>query len=258
MLPGLLCHIGGPRYVLIGGIGATAHQGGGDRIGVAFLLDGGGKLGYGARQVGRMRPHHVRLQFGEIDLHYLLVVLLRLQRRFRVRHQQLTVLVGHLRQPVAPRGLEVGFHANVIGEDGAGGAQFRAHVADCALARGAEAFHAGAKVFDDTVGAAGHCEQAAEVEDHVLGGGPAAGLPGELDADDLGVQHLPGKVSHHVHGLSAADAGSHHAQAACVGGMRVRADHQAAGEGVVFQYDLVNNAGARLPEANAVAARHGL
>ena len=39
--------------------------------------------------------------------------------------------------------------------------------------------------------------------------------------------------------------------------MGIRSDHHAAGEGVVFQDDLVDDAGAGLPEADAVARRGG-
>lgn len=42
------------------------------------------------------------------------------------------------------------------------------------------------------------------------------------------------------------------AQAASVGRVRVSSDHEQAGEGVVLQDDLMNDAGARLPESNAV------
>ena len=41
-------------------------------------------------------------------------------------------------------------------------------------------------------------------QDDVLGDGPAAKLSGQLDPDHLGALKLPGDVSHHVHGVSAA------------------------------------------------------
>ncbi|MBT5580557.1 MAG: hypothetical protein HOJ56_09630, partial [Acidimicrobiaceae bacterium] len=48
-----------------------------------------------------------------------------------------------------------------------------------------------------------------------------------------------------------------HAQAACVGCVRVRADHEASREGVVLEHDLMDDAGAGLPEAAAVLGRNG-
>ena len=50
---------------------------------------------------------------------------------------------------------------------------------------------------------------------------------------------LPGHAGHDVHGVGAAHANGAHAQAAGVGGVRVGADHHAAGERVVLQHNLV-------------------
>jgi hypothetical protein len=71
-----------------------------------------------------------------------------------------------------------------------------------------------------------------------------------------GQRTLKGKPGHHVDRVGAADADGDHAQAAGVGGVAVGADHHAAGEGVVLEHHLVDDAGARLPEADAVLGRH--
>ena len=51
-------------------------------------------------------------------------------------------------------GLEVTLHAGVVREDGGGGADFRAHVADCAHAGAADAVDARSMIFHDGSGAA--------------------------------------------------------------------------------------------------------
>ena len=97
----------------------------------------------------------------------------------------------------------------------------------------------------------------AEVEDDVLGRGPAAQLAGQAHADQLRVLHLPRQPGHDVDRVRAAHAGGEHAQPAGVGRVRVGADHHPAGEGVVLEHDLVDDPGARLPEADAVLPRGG-
>jgi len=68
----------------------------------------------------------------------------------------------------------------------------------------------------------------------------------------LGTLELPRDVGHDVDGVGAADADAEAAEAAAVGRVRVGADHQQAGERVVLQNDLVDDARAGLPEADAV------
>ena len=72
------------------------------------------------------------------------------------------------------------------------------------------------------------------------------------------MQHLPGEVGQHIHGVRAAHARREHPEAARVRRVRVRTDHHAAREGVVLQHHLMNDARARLPEARAVPLRHRL
>ena len=56
----------------------------------------------------------------------------------------------------------------------------------------------------------------------------------------LGRLQLPRQPSHHVHRISTTNTHSTHAQAAGVDSVAVSADHHAAGDGVVLQYDLVD------------------
>ncbi len=113
----------------------------------------------------------------------------------------------------------------------------------------------GPEVLDDLVGAALDGQQPAEISDDVLGGGPAAELAGEVHADQLGIEHFPGQPRHRLAAVRAAHADGDHAEAARVGGVGVGADHEAAREGVVLEHHLVDDAGARLPEPDAVLLR---
>ena len=141
----------------------------------------------------------------------------------------------------------------VEGEEGGGGADLRAHVADRALAGGADAAGARAEILDDAAGAALDAQDPGHAEDDILGRGPAAEFAGQLDADDAGEAQFPGHAHHDVHRVGPAHADGDHAQAAGVGGVAVGADHHTAGKGVVLQHHLVDDARARLPEAHAVA-----
>lgn len=70
---------------------------------------------------------------------------------------------------------------------------------------------------------------------HTLGGCPPAQLARELHANDLGALELPGDARHHVHGISAADANADTAEAAAVGRVRVRTNHQKARVHIVLR-----------------------
>ena len=73
----------------------------------------------------------------------------------------------------------------------------------------------------------------------------------------FGIQHLPGQPRHRLHGVRAADADRARAEAAGVRRVRVGADDQRARESVLLQDDLVDDAGARAPEAGAVLGGRG-
>ena len=66
---------------------------------------------------------------------------------------------------------------------------------------------------------------------------------------------LPRLSSEYVYGVGATDTHGYHAQATGIGGVRVGTHHHAAGEGVVLQDHLVDDAGSRSPEANAITRR---
>ena len=70
-------------------------------------------------------------------------------------------------------------------------------------------------------------------------------LPGQVHSDMGGVEHFPRQPGHDVYSVSPADADSARPKAAGIGRVRVRADDQLAGEGVMLQHHLVNDPGAR-------------
>ena len=196
----------------------------------------------------------VRFQGGEVNFHDAVVVLLRVLGHFEVGGEQVAVFGGQVGQGGASGGAQVGSHALVVGEHIAGGAQFGAHIADGAFAGGGYGRGAGAEVFNDGVGAAGHGEGVGEADDDILGRRPAVHCAGEFDADDLRVADFPGQAGHHIGGVGAAHADGQGAQPAAVDGVGISADDEAAGEGVFFQHHLVDDAGAGAPEAHPVAA----
>ena len=250
---GLAGHVGRAAHVLVGGVGAGADQRGRQLDRIVLL----GQLSLEGRdrpiQVGRIGADDVRLQRAQVDLDHPVVVALRVGLDLGVGLQVLGDLLGQAGHIGPLGGPQIGRHARVEGEERGGGADLRAHVADGALAGGADGARAGAEVLDDGAGAALDGQDAGHLEDHVLGRGPAVELAGQLDADHGRPAQLPGHAHHHVDRVRAADADGHHAQPAGVGGVAVGADHHAAGEGVVLQHHLVDDARARLPEAHAVA-----
>ena len=166
-------------------------------------------------------------------------------------------VVGHgascVGQGLAAGGLQVTGDRVVVCEQRGGGTYLGAHVADGALAGGREAPGAGPEVLDNGTRATAHREDVGDLQDDVLRGGPTAQLAGQVDADELGPAHVPREAGHHVDGVGAAHADGHHGEAAGVRGVAVCADHHPAGEGVLLEHHLVDDPGAGLPEAGAVA-----
>ena len=116
----------------------------------------------------------------------------------------------------------------------------------------------GTEVLDDRAGAALDREDLGDLQDDVLGGRPAVELAGEVHADELRPADVERIAGHHVDRVGATDADRDHAEPARVGGVAVGADHHPAGERVLLEHDLMDDARTRLPEADAVLGRHGL
>ena len=150
------------------------------------------------------------------------------------------------------RRLQVAGDGVVVAEDRRGGADLGPHVADRGLSGGRHRVGARPEVLDDGTGPALHREDLGDFEDHVLRRRPARQLTGEVHADEFGPTNVPGESGHHVDRIGAADADGDHAEAAGVRCVGVGADHHPTGKGVVFENDLVDDAGPGLPESAAV------
>ena len=70
-----------------------------------------------------------------------------------------------------------------------------------------------------------------------------------------GVEHLPRQPGDDLDGVGAADPHRAGSETAGVGCVRVGADDQLAGERIVLQHNLVDDPGARPPEAQAIFGR---
>jgi len=107
-------------------------------------------------------------------------------------------------------------------------------------------------VLDDGASATLDGEDTSNLEDDILGGGPARELASELDTNDLGGLQLPGETGHDVDGISTTDTNSSHTETTSVGGVGVSADEETTGESVVLEEDLVDDTRAGLPETDVV------
>ncbi len=91
------------------------------------------------------------------------------------------------------------------------------------------------------------------MEDDVLRCRPSAEPPFQAYSDEFGEAQLPGLAGEHVDGIGTAHAHSYHAQSTGIRSVGVGAHHHAAGEGIVLEYHLVDDAGTGLPEADVIA-----
>lgn len=85
-----------------------------------------------------------------------------------------------------------------------------------------------------------------------LGRSPAGHFASEPHTNDLGRLELPWEVRHDVNSISTADTDGAHAKTTRIWRVGVGADEQATGESIVLEKDLVDDAGARLPETDVV------
>ena len=73
-----------------------------------------------------------------------------------------------------------------------------------------------------------------------------------MDTDELRPAHVEREAGHDVDGVGATHADGDHAETAGIRGVAVGADHHAARERVLLEHDLVDDARAGAPEADAV------
>ena len=80
-------------------------------------------------------------------------------------------------------------------------------------------------------------------------------MAGQVYADPPGIEKLPGQAGHDFDGVRPAYAYGAGAESPGVGGVGVGADDHGPGEGVLLEHDLVDDAGAGTPEADAELGR---
>src|SRR4029453_10081357 len=106
---------------------------------------------------------------------------------------------------LAAGGFEVAGHGQVVGEQGGGGADLGAHVADGPLAGGGDRLRARAEVLDDRSRPALHREDVGDLEDHVLGRAPPVELAGQVEADEPRPAHVEREAGELVDGVGRAE-----------------------------------------------------
>ena len=250
-IPGLFDEGSRARHVLVGRVGAGTDEGDLDLIWPVVFLGLGGELGDGGSEIRSERTVDVGLEFGKVDFDDLVVF------GILVGCEVVRELLGIVCDHGTVGGIEIVGHAVVEGEEGGGGTDFSTHVADGSHASAAEGFDTRAGVLDDGTCSTLDGKNASDLENDVLCGSPTTDFADEIDTNDLGALELPRKTGHDVNGISTSDAACNHTEATGVGGVRVSTDHETTGEGIVFEDDLMDDARARFPEAEAVFSGSG-
>ena len=237
---------GGSAHVLVRRVGARTNERDLELLGPVVLLDGVSELGERGGKIGGEGTVDVGLKVVEVNLDVRVVL------SASVGEEVLLEALGKISDLGSVGGTEVVTHALVVGEDGGGSTNLGTHVADGGHTSARERLDTRSLVLDDGTGTTLDGELTSNLEDNVLGRGPAVELALELDTNDLGALKLPGDVSHDVDSVGTTDTASNHAKTTGVGGVRVGTDHQTTGESVVLEDDLVDNTRTGLPEADAV------
>lgn len=237
---------GGTGHVLIRGVGARTDQTNLELLRPLVGLDSLLELGDGGSKVGSKGTVNVRLKLREVDLDQLVVL------GALVLMQLLGVLAGEVTNVLTLGGLQVIVHTVVEGEHGGGSTNFSTHVTDGTHTSARESLNTRSVVLNDSTSTTLDGKETGNLQDDILGSGPAGHLTGKLDTDDLGSLQLPGKTSHDIDSISTTDTNSSHSKTTSVGGVRVSTDHQTTRESVVLQDNLVNDTGTGLPETDVV------
>ncbi len=243
------------RQVLIRRVGARTDQCHLHRHGVVLLRSLRTHLGYRRGGIGRERTVEVRFYLREIDVNQLVKVLFRIGQHLSVGPEVVTAALCGLSQFSPARLPQIVGGMIVEGEQTACGAQFGTHVANGGFTRGGEAFGALSEIFQDGIGTAFDGQHTENLQDDILWCGPTRELAGEVHTDETRHTQFPRLTGQHVDGVGTTHANGYHTQSAGIGRMRVGTDHHAAGEGVVLQHHLMNDAGTRCPKADAVFGR---
>ena len=153
---------------------------------------------------------------------------------------------------ISAGGSQISSHAPVEREKRSGSSYFRTHIANGRFAGSRQGSCSRSEIFDDGVRSSFYGQNPSKFQDHIFRGSPAAQFSGQADTDNPWHFQFPFHTRHHVYGIRTADADGHHAQSSGIRSVRVGSYHHPAGESVIFEHYLVNDSGARLPEADAV------
>ena len=205
------------------------------------------------RSCGRFGPGDRRHHVGEVQLDVLGV--LRLTRGVVPQALFLGVRLDQRELLLAAAGHPQVVDGDLVDrENGCGGAEFGAHVAERGAVGQRHLGDALAVELDELADHAVLAQHLGDGEHHVGGGHAGLALAGQLEADDPGDQHRHRLAEHRGLGLDAADAPAQHAEAVLHRGVAVGAHagvgvgdpvalHHHAGQ--VLDVDLVHDAGAR-------------
>lgn len=161
----------GARHVLVRRVGARSDETDRELVGPVVLLDGGGKLGEGSREIRSVGTVDVGFEFREVDLDDLVV---------------LGVLVGAevvleslgVRTDVGTVGrVEVLTHATVVGEERGGCTDFGTHVADGGHSSARERVDTLSEIFDDGSRSSLDGKDTSDLEDDICESISLVGFP---------------------------------------------------------------------------------
>jgi hypothetical protein len=193
---GVLGNGGGTGHVLVGGVRAGTDKTDLELLGPVVGLDSLGELGDGGGQIGGEGTVDVGLKRIKVDLDELVVL------GALVLAELVSVLAGEVTDVLTLGGLQVVVHAVVKGENGGGSTDLSTHVANGSHTSARQGLDTRAVVLNNGTSSTLDGEDTSNLEDDVLGRGPARKLTSELDTDNLGGLQLPGETSHNIDSIS--------------------------------------------------------
>jgi hypothetical protein len=249
--------VGGAVEVFVAGVGTRADQAD-FQYGREFeLVYSSGELGNREGTVWRVGAVDVRLQRIEVDFDNAVEVLLRVGVHFGVSGEVLGDLVGQLGHIGAVGGFQVTRHRLVVTEGRGRCSDLGTHITDGAFTGTANAVGAFAEVFHDGTSTALNGQDTGDLEDNVFRGCPTRKLTGQFHTDYFWLLEFPWHSGHYVYCVGTTNTDGDHTEATCIRRVAVGTDHHTAGEGVVFEDDLVNDTSTWLPETDVVLIGYG-
>src|ERR1700753_441846 len=87
---------------------------------------------------------------------------------------------------------------------------------------------------------------------HTFWSSPSRQLASKPNPNDLWCLQFPWKISHNVDSVSTADTNGSHSKTSGIWCMGISTNHQATRESIILENNLMNDTGARFPEANVI------